>query len=282
MKTVSSVEEIQNLSQKLKREGKTIGFVPTMGYLHEGHLSLLKECKAKADVTIVSIFINPAQFAPNEDFNIYPRDIERDKKLLLEHKADYLFLPDEKDIYQEGFQSNIVVNRITKILEGELRPEHFKGVTTIVAILFNCINPDYAFFGQKDAQQTAVIKQMVYDFKYGIEIIECPIVREKDGLALSSRNIYLTGEERKKALLLFKSLNETRQMIETGERDAKKIIKNIGALFLVEKNIHLNYVSIVDEKFNVIERLEEGIWYYVVIAAKIGKTRLIDNIKIKI
>ncbi|MGE5806327.1 MAG: pantoate--beta-alanine ligase [Ignavibacteria bacterium] len=282
MKTVSSVEEIQNLSQKLKREGKTIGFVPTMGYLHEGHLSLLKECKAKADVTIVSIFINPAQFAPNEDFNIYPRDIERDKKLLLEHKADYLFLPDEKDIYQEGFQSNIVVNRITKILEGELRPEHFKGVTTIVAILFNCINPDYAFFGQKDAQQTAVIKQMVYDLKYGIEIIECPIVREKDGLALSSRNIYLTGEERKKALLLFKSLNETRQMIETGERDAKKIIKNIGALFLVEKNIHLNYVSIVDEKFNVIERLEEGIWYYVVIAAKIGKTRLIDNIKIKI
>lgn len=253
-----------------------------MGYLHEGHLSLLKECKAKADVTIVSIFINPAQFAPNEDFNIYPRDIERDKKLLLEHKADYLFLPDEKDIYQEGFQSNIVVNRITKILEGELRPEHFKGVTTIVAILFNCINPDYAFFGQKDAQQTAVIKQMVYDLKYGIEIIECPIVREKDGLALSSRNIYLTGEERKKALLLFKSLNETRQMIETGERDAKKIIKNIGALFLVEKNIHLNYVSIVDEKFNVIERLEEGIWYYVVIAAKIGKTRLIDNIKIKI
>jgi pantoate--beta-alanine ligase len=253
-----------------------------MGYLHEGHLSLLKESKTKADVTIVSIFINPAQFAPNEDFNIYPRDIERDKKLLIEHKADYLFLPDEKDIYHEGFQSNVVVIQTTKILEGELRPEHFKGVTTIVAILFNCVNPDYAFFGQKDAQQTAVIKQMVQDLKYGIEIIECPIVREKDGLALSSRNIYLTGEDRKKALLLFKSLNESSQMIEAGERDVKKIIKNIGALFLVEKNIHLNYVSIVDEKFNVIEKLEEGIWYYVVIAAKIGKTRLIDNIKIKI
>jgi pantoate--beta-alanine ligase len=253
-----------------------------MGYLHEGHLSLLKECKAKADVTIVSIFINPAQFAPNEDFSIYPRDIERDKKFLHEHKADYLFLPDEKDIYQEGFQSNVVVNQTTKILEGELRPEHFRGVTTIVAILFNCVNPDFAFFGQKDAQQTAVIKQMVYDLKYGIEIIECPIIREKDGLALSSRNIYLTGEDREKALLLFKSLNETRQMIEAGERDVKRIIKNIGALFLVEKNIHLNYVSVVDEKFNVIEKLEEGIWYYVVIAAKIGKTRLIDNIKIKI
>ncbi len=253
-----------------------------MGYLHEGHLSLLKESKTKTDVTIVSIFINPAQFAPNEDFNIYPRDIERDKKLLLEYKADYLFLPAEKDIYQEGFQSNVVVIQTTKILEGELRPEHFKGVTTIVAILFNCVNPDYAFFGQKDAQQTAVIKQMVQDLKYGIEIIECPIVREKDGLALSSRNIYLTGEDRKKALLLFKSLNESSQMIEAGERDVKKIIKNIGALFLVEKNIHLNYVSIVDEKFNVIEKLEEGIWYYVVIAAKIGKTRLIDNIKIKI
>jgi pantoate--beta-alanine ligase len=253
-----------------------------MGYLHEGHLSLLKESKTKADVTIVSIFINPAQFAPNEDFNIYPRDIERDKKLLLEYKADYLFLPAEKDIYQKGFQSNVVVIQTTKILEGELRPEHFKGVTTIVAILFNCVNPDYAFFGQKDAQQTAVIKQMVLDLKYGIEIIECPIVREKDGLALSSRNIYLTGEDRKKALLLFKSLNESSQMIEAGERDVKKIIKNIGALFLVEKNIHLNYVSMVDEKFNVVEKLEEGTWYYVVIAAKIGKTRLIDNIKIKI
>jgi pantoate--beta-alanine ligase len=253
-----------------------------MGYLHEGHLSLVRQSRGKADITIVSVFINPAQFAPHEDFNIYPRDIERDKKLLAEEKVDILFLPAEGEIYPEDFQSNVVVNRTTKILEGELRPEHFKGVTTIVAILFNCINPDYAFFGQKDAQQTSVIKQMVRDLKYGIEIIECPVIREKDGLALSSRNIYLSREDRNKALMLFKALNESKRMIENGERNAKKIIKNIGSLFLVEKNIHLNYVSIVDEKFNLIEKLEEGIWYYVLIAAKIGKTRLIDNIKLKI
>ena len=253
-----------------------------MGYLHHGHLSLVKASKEKADVTVVSIFINPTQFAPNEDFNIYPRDIERDKKLLIEEKADYLFAPSEAEIYQDGFRSNVIVNQTTKILEGELRPEHFKGVTTIVAVLFNCVNPDFAFFGQKDAQQTAVIKQMVRDLKYGIEIIECPIVREKDGLALSSRNIYLNEEDRSKALLLSKSLNEAKQMVESGERDAKKIIKHIGSLFLVEKNILLNYVSVVDEKFNLIGKLEEGISYYVLIAAKIGKTRLIDNIKIKI
>jgi len=253
-----------------------------MGYLHEGHLSLIRHSKEKADITIVSIFINPAQFAPNEDFKIYPRDIERDKKLLIDEKADYLFIPVESEIYPEGFQSNVFVAQTTKILEGELRPEHFKGVTTIVAILFNCVNPDYAFFGQKDAQQTSVIKQMVRDLKYPVEIVECPIVREKDGLALSSRNIYLSEEDRNKALMLFKALNESKTMIDNGERDAKKIIKNIGALFLVEKNIHLNYVSIVDEKFNLIERLEDGTWYYVLIAAKIGKTRLIDNIKFKI
>lgn len=253
-----------------------------MGYLHEGHLSLVRKSKEITDVTIVSIFVNPTQFAPNEDFSIYPRDLERDKKLLIKEKTDFLFLPPESEIYPEDFQSSVLADRTTKILEGELRPEHFKGVTTIVSIFFNCVNPDYAFFGQKDAQQICVIKQIVRDLKYGIEIIECPIVREQDGLALSSRNIYLSAEDRNKALLLSKALNESKIMIDNGERDTKKIIKSIGTLFLIEKNVHLNYISIVDEKFNLIERIEEGIWYYVLIAAKIGKIRLIDNIKFRI
>jgi len=274
---------MHQLSRQFKREGKLIGLVPTMGYLHEGHISLIKKSKELTDITIVSIFVNPTQFSPNEDLLTYPRDLDRDKKVLSDIGIDFVFLPSNEEIYSQGFQTYVSVDNITKKYEGEFRPTHFKGVTTIVLILFNCIKPDYAFFGQKDAQQSAAIKQMVNDLKYDIQLVICPIIREKDGLAMSSRNIYLSIEERKKALLLFKSLLKAKELMEQGEREVKKILKSISSIFLGEKTIHINYISIVNaETFSEIEWLEGKNNYYVLIAAKIGKTRLIDNILINL
>jgi len=249
-----------------------------MGYLHKGHISLIEESKKRADVTIVSVFVNPSQFAPNEDFNAYPRDIKRDSSLLELAGIDYLFFPSAADIYPENFQTYVDVTQISKIIEGEFRPTHFKGVTTIVSILFNCVNPDFAFFGQKDAQQAAVIERMVQDLKYAIKIVICPIVREPDGLALSSRNVYLNPEEREKALLISKSLKQAEEIIKSGERNTTIIIKKINNSFLKEKSIHLNYIRIVNsENFKEVDKLEEGKDYYCLIAAKVGSTRLIDN-----
>jgi pantoate--beta-alanine ligase len=272
---------MHQLSSSLKLDGKKIGLVPTMGFLHEGHISLIKKSRSVSDITIVSIFINPAQFAPTEDFNQYPRDLERDKKILEENDVDYLFLPDQKEIYTPDFQTYVEVTNLTKHLEGEFRPTHFKGVTTIVSILLNCVKPDFAIFGQKDAQQAAAIKQMVKNLKYDLEILLCPIIRETDGLALSSRNIYLTPDDRTKALLLNKSLLKAKEVIDSGERNVKKIVKSMNTYFAAEKTIHLNYIRIVKaEDFIEAEELEEGENYYVLIAAKIGNVRLIDNILI--
>jgi pantoate--beta-alanine ligase len=249
-----------------------------MGYLHKGHLSLIEESKKRADVTIVSVFVNPSQFAPNEDFSAYPRDIKRDSSLLELAGIDYLFFPSAADIYPENFQTYVDVTQISKIIEGEFRPTHFKGVTTIVSILFNCVNPDFAFFGQKDAQQAAVIKQMVRDLKYAIEVVVCPIIREPDGLALSSRNVYLSPEDREKALIISKSLRQAEDIIHTGERSTVAIIKKINNNFIKEKTIHLNYIRIVNaETFREVDKLETGSDYYCLIAAKVGTTRLIDN-----
>jgi len=249
-----------------------------MGSLHEGHLSLIKKSKDTSDVTIVSIFVNPTQFGPLEDFEKYPRDIERDNKLLKDLNVDYIFHPSAGEIYQESFQTYVSVNELSKKFEGEFRPEHFKGVTTIVSVLFNCVKPDYAFFGQKDAQQAAVIKQMVKDLKYDIEIVVCPIVRETDGLAMSSRNVYLSPEERTKALTIHNALLYARKLIEGKEMNPQTVIDNMRVIFSREKFIKLDYIGIVNAYgFREVDLIEEGNEYYILVAAKIGNTRLIDN-----
>lgn len=254
-----------------------------MGSLHEGHLSLVKESKKKCDVTVVSIFVNPTQFAPTEDFENYPRNYGRDKQLLEKEGVDFLFLPDEKEIYSNNFQTYITVEQITQKLEGEFRPTHFRGVTTVVSILFNSVQPDYAFLGQKDAQQCAVIKQMVDDLKLPIEIVECPIVREEDGLAMSSRNIYLSSEERIKALTLYKALLYGRKLIEGKEMNPQVVIDNMKVIIAEEKSIKLDYIAIVNAYgFRDVNLIDEENEYYILVAGKIGKTRLIDNIKIRI
>jgi pantoate--beta-alanine ligase len=254
-----------------------------MGFLHEGHLSLVGESKRKCDSTVVSIFVNPTQFAPTEDFQSYPRDLEKDKSLLEAENVDYLFLPNEKEIYPRNFQTYINVEHITQKLEGEYRPTHFRGVTTVVLILFNVVLPDLAFFGQKDAQQVAVIRQMTHDLKLNLEIVECPIIRESDGLALSSRNVYLSETERKDALVLYKSLKLARSMIESGERRVNYILSDMSELISKVASAKLDYIKIVEaESFEIADKLSEGKKYYILVACKLGKTRLIDNINIQI
>lgn len=250
-----------------------------MGALHAGHLSLVDRSKKQSDVTVVSIFVNPTQFAPTEDLDKYPRDLENDKKLLANAGVDYVFAPKEDQIYPYNFQTYVNVEEITKILEGKSRPTHFRGVTTIVNILFNCVRPDFAYFGQKDAQQVAVVKQMVSDLKMGINIVVCPIVRESDGLAMSSRNAYLSSEEREKALTLHKALLYGRKFLEEDrEMNPQIVIDNMKVVIGEEKSIKLDYVAIVNAYgFREVDLIDEGNEYYILVAARVGKTRLIDN-----
>ncbi len=274
---------MQLISNQLHLEGKVIGLVPTMGYLHEGHLSLITKSKKTSDITVVSIFVNPKQFGPKEDFGKYPRDIRRDKQLLKEAKVDYVFIPEAKEIYPDQFQTYVNVENTTKILEGESRPNHFRGVTTIVSMLFNIVNPQKAYFGQKDAQQAFVLQQMAKDLKFNIKIVLIPIIREKDGLALSSRNVYLSGKERTDALVLNHSLMYARKMISKGSRDTVKILNGMKSIINRANSSHLDYVSIADAlTFIPVKTLQHGRKYYVLIACRIGKTRLIDNILIKV
>ena len=272
---------MHQLSNQIRLEKKSIGFVPTMGFLHQGHLSLIEKSKSVCDFTIVSIFVNPTQFAPNEDFSKYPIDIERDKKFLIQNKVDALFLPSENEIYGNNFQTYIEVEELSKVLEGKFRPSHFKGVTTIVSILLNSVKPDYAFFGQKDAQQAAIIQRMASDLKLDVKIEICPIVREKDGLAMSSRNSYLSSEERKDALILYKSLILAKNLIEKGERKIDLIISEMKDTISKVKTSNQDYIEIVEaDSFTVPKKLETQKEYYILIACKFGSTRLIDNIKI--
>jgi len=254
-----------------------------MGFLHEGHLSLIRESKKTCDVTIVSIFVNPTQFGPSEDFKNYPRDVERDNKLLVSEEVDYLFLPSTEEIYPKDFQTYVNVESITKKLEGEHRPTHFRGVSTVVLILLNCVQPNYAFFGQKDAQQLAVIMQMVKDLKLNVKIVGCPIVREADGLAMSSRNVYLSPSERKEALVLNHSLELAKKIISSGERRVNIILADMNELLTKIPSANLDYIKIVEaDNFEIVDELEKGKEYFVLLACKIGKTRLIDNTKISI
>ncbi len=278
MKIITLVSEMQAISRKLRLEGKTIGFVPTMGYLHEGHLSLVRASKSECDVTVVSIFVNPIQFGPKEDLSRYPRDFERDKNMLEKEGVDFVFYPTVEDMYPDGFNTTINVEGVTKNLCGASRPGHFRGVTTVVGKLFNIVFPDKAYFGEKDYQQLITIKKMVRDLNFPIEIVGMPIVREKDGLAMSSRNTYLNAEERASALCLYKSILLAKQLIADGEKNVKNILKSIEQLIKNTPFTKIDYVKFCDPE--TLEYIEDGEIkgrVLLALAVFVGNTRLIDN-----
>ena len=277
MEIVDKIPELREKISAFKDKGKSVGFVPTMGYLHEGHLSLVRKAKEENDVVVVSIFVNPTQFAPGEDFERYPRDVERDRALLEKEGVDVLFIPSVEEMYPGGFSTYVEVLNLTEGLCGAKRPGHFRGVTTVVAKLLNIVMPDKAYFGKKDYQQLKVIERMVKDLNFPVKIVGCPIVREPDGLAMSSRNVYLSLEERKAATILYRSLLLAKEYYEKGGRDAEelkeKIVSFISAEPLVKK---IDYVEIVDgETLNPVEKLYPGV--LVALAVFVGNARLIDN-----
>ena len=272
MRSVVTLDELH--SARLTLDG-TVGLVPTMGFLHEGHLSLIRQARDECDHVVVSIFVNPTQFGKNEDLSKYPRDIERDLKLI-EPLTDLVWMPTVEIMYPQGYQTWVEVESITSPLEGLMRPGHFKGVTTVVAKLFNGVQPHKAYFGQKDAQQVAVIRQMVRDLNFPLEIVVCPIVREADGLAMSSRNVYLDPNQRKAATVLFRSLSTAKEMYAGGERDAEKIRGKMKEVLEGEPLTEVQYVSCVD--YDSLEELTEIKGKTLLsLAVFIGKTRLIDN-----
>lgn len=276
MKVFKTVKEVREYVKEAKGAGKTIGLVPTMGYLHEGHASLVKKSVEECDVTVVSIFVNPTQFAPNEDFEAYPRDLERDVKLLTECGADAVFNPEAEEMYYPDATTAVVPDVLSKNLCGKTRPIHFGGVCTVVSKLFNIVTPDKAYFGQKDAQQLAIIKRMVRDLNFPIEIVGCPIVREADGLAKSSRNTYLNCEERQAALCLSQAVRLGQDMVNMGERNTKAILDKMIAHIEKEPLAKIDYVQSVDAVTmqDVTEIKGETLF---AMAVYIGKTRLIDN-----
>ena len=277
VKAIDSIQKMSTHIRIMKKEGKTIGFVPTMGYLHEGHLSLVRTAKKHTDVVVVSIFVNPAQFGPNEDYEKYPRALKRDEELAGGAGADIIFYPSVKDIYPQGYSTYVDVEGLTENLCGVSRPGHFRGVTTIVAKLFGIVKPDIAYFGQKDAQQAVVIKKMAEDLNMGIDVKVLPTIREKDGLAMSSRNAYLSKSERIDALVLYQALKKSQELIETGENDAKKISSMINEMVSAKPNAKIDYISIVDAKTLKDASVISG-EVLIALAVFIGKTRLIDNI----
>ena len=277
MKVANRIEEVRNQVAEWKKEGLTVGLVPTMGYLHEGHASLVDKAVSMCDKVVASVFVNPTQFAPNEDLETYPRDFEHDCKLLEEHGCDMVFHPEVEEMYFDDAATYVEIQSdMPKQLCGKTRPIHFRGVCTVVSKLFNIVIPDKAFFGQKDAQQLAIIRRMVRDLSYGIEIIGCPIIREEDGLAKSSRNTYLSAEERKAALILSKTIFMGEKMVNDGEKDAQKVIDAMVANIASEPLAKIDYVSAVDGVTMMPIKKIEGC-VLVAMAVYIGKTRLIDN-----
>lgn len=277
MKIVETIQEVREQVKEWRKQGLSVGLVPTMGYLHEGHKSLIDRAVAENDKVVVSVFVNPMQFGPNEDLASYPRDLQRDAALCEEAGAALVFHPQPEEMYHEDFSSFVDMSTLTGGLCGKTRPIHFRGVCTVVSKLFNIVVPDKAYFGQKDAQQLAVIRHMVSDLNFGIEIVGCPIIREEDGLAKSSRNTYLNQEERKAALILSKSLKEGKALLETGEKDADKIRKVITEKIESEPLAKIDYVEVVD--WNTLEPVEKiNGPILIAIAVYIGKTRLIDNV----
>ncbi len=278
MEIVKGIKDLQTKVNALRRTGKTVGFVPTMGYLHEGHLTLVREAKKNCDVVIVSIFVNPLQFGPKEDFLKYPRDFNRDCNMLKAENTDIVFAPEASEMYSDGFQTFVEVTEVTKTLCGASRPGHFRGVTTVVLKLFNAAKPDKAFFGEKDFQQLVTIRRMVKDLNLDIEIIGVPIVRETDGLAMSSRNTYLNSEERESALSLYKSIQVAKQLVATGEKSVDKIITAVKEVIEQTPLTRIDYVKLCD--LNTLEYIEAGEINksaLLALAVFVGNTRLIDN-----
>ena len=274
---LSSAAEVTAVSKEAHRAGKRVGFVPTMGALHEGHLSLVRTARAQSDVVIVSVFVNPTQFGPTEDFSKYPRNPERDTAMLAAEKTDYVFLPSTEEMYPTGAESWVTVEGLSEKLDGRSRPGHFRGVTTVVAKLFNIVQPDLAFFGQKDAAQVAVISKMVRDLNFDVHIVVCPIVREPDGLAMSSRNAYLNPEQRKQALVLHRSLMRVQHLIDRGETSTARLLVAGTQVMAEEPAVKLDYFEIVDRvTLDPVSDVSSGA--LVAVAAYVGSTRLIDNI----
>ena len=273
MRTIIALTDLRSARASLPG---TLGLVPTMGYLHEGHLSLVRRARQECDHVVVSIFVNPTQFGPQEDLSRYPRDLHRDLRLLEPLGTDLVWMPTAEMMYPVGYQTWVEVEAITRLLEGAMRPGHFRGVTTVVAKLFNAIQPHKAYFGQKDAQQAAVIRQMTRDLSYPIEIVVCPIVREPDGLAMSSRNVYLDPEQRKAATVLYRSLSAAKEAYENGERDAEKIRGKMKEVLAGEPLAQVQYISCSD--YDTLEELETVTGKTLLsMAVFVGKTRLIDN-----
>jgi len=285
MKIVKTIKVMKETVDELKAQGKSIGFVPTMGYLHEGHLSLVREARKNNDIVVVSIYVNPAQFAPHEDLETYPRDFERDENLCGREGTDYIFYPDDQKMYPERYQTYIRVTEIEKKLCGISRPIFFKGIATVCTKLFNIVKPTHAYFGQKDYQQSLIIKQLVKDLNLDLNIVVCPIVREKDGLAMSSRNEYLSENERKEAVCLYKTWNLGKKMIEEGERNIEKIKKKMKEHIENYAFPKIDYIEIYNaEDLSEFENnaIKEGCEIVIALAAMVGKTRLIDNVVFEI
>lgn len=272
-----TINEVRAQVREWKRQGLKVGLVPTMGYLHEGHASLVRESVRRCDKTVASVFVNPTQFAPNEDLATYPRDFARDCEILEREGCDMVFHPSVEEMYPEGFATYVEIqSEMPKQLCGKTRPIHFRGVCTVVCKLFNIATPDMAFFGEKDAQQLAIVRRMVRDLSIGVEIVGCPIVREADGLAKSSRNAYLSEKERSAALVLSKAVSLGKKMTEEGERDASKVVAAMRALIEAEPLARIDYVSAVDgETMAPVKEISDRT--LVALAVYIGKTRLIDN-----
>jgi pantoate--beta-alanine ligase len=282
LKICETIANMRSACRAARSGGKRLGFVPTMGALHEGHLSLVRAAKASCDVVAASIFVNPTQFGPNEDLSKYPRDFERDRNLLQKEGVELLFAPSVEEVYPAGATTWVTVEELSGRLDGRSRPGHFRGVTTVVAKLFHVVEPDSAFFGQKDAAQLAIIRRMVRDLNFPVEIVACPIVREPDGLAMSSRNAYLDPLQRKQALVLYRSLTKVKNLYDAGERDASKLAA-VGSEEIArseaveEKSVRLDYFEIVDpQSLEPVENITRGA--LVTVAAYIGSTRLIDNL----
>jgi pantoate--beta-alanine ligase len=277
LKVIANITEMRNASRTARRESKRVGFVPTMGALHEGHLSLVRTARASCEVVVVSIFVNPTQFGPNEDLAKYPRSFERDRELLEKEGVDMLFAPSVEEMYPAGAVTWVTVEELSGKLDGLSRPGHFRGVTTVVSKLFHVVEPDAAFFGQKDAAQVAIIRRMVRDLAAPVEIVVCPIVREPDGLAMSSRNAYLDPQQRRQALVLHRSLMCVKKLVGGGERRAAKLIAVAREEFAREPGVRLDYFEVVDsEGLDPVADVSGGA--LVAVAAYVGTTRLIDNV----
>ena len=278
MEIINRRQRMFSISRKLRRENKTVAFVPTMGALHEGHLALVREARQMADLVIVSIFVNPAQFGPNEDFDTYPRDLMGDTARLAELGVDYVFAPERSEIYVEGFSTFVYVEGLTEGLEGASRPGHFRGVATVVTILLNTIRPDFAIFGQKDAQQVAIIKRLTRDLGFEAEVVVLPTVREESGLALSSRNTLLGDEERQKAAIIFQGLREGKRAFKAGERNAAKIAQIVEETINSEPLAKIDYIAVVDS--NSLEPIDKigDAESLIAAAVRFGDVRLIDNV----